>query len=180
MGPEPVCPNWPYCQTMWPAGSTRTTRLSATPSGACGITPAGVPVPAMRVNGPTRWTSFTPMMDRGEKSFGPSPNDQTMLPAGVTSITRLLNWSAMRMLPGRLKSRLSLNDSPKAGPAGSKSPAHTSTAQRAVLRRGLAVPTPCGRRELMVLWQPRPVWFPRASARARLRKQCFNIITFLF
>jgi hypothetical protein len=27
-----------------------------------------------------------------------------MWPAGSTSITRLLNWSAIRMLPGRLNS----------------------------------------------------------------------------
>ena len=50
-GPEPVCPNWPYCQTI-PAKMDPPVRprLLTTPSGACGITPAGVPVPAIKVN----------------------------------------------------------------------------------------------------------------------------------
>src|SRR5579859_1579235 len=43
------------------------------------------------------------MMDLAEKSFGPNPNCQTILPPGVASTTRLLNWSAMRMSPGWLK-----------------------------------------------------------------------------
>src|SRR5215469_6088853 len=37
------------------------------------------------------------MMDDGEKSAGPKPNCQTMLPLWSTSMTRLLNWSAIRV-----------------------------------------------------------------------------------
>jgi len=48
------------------------------------------------------------MTDLAEKSFGPRPNDQTMLPDLSTSMTRLLNWSAIRMLPGSLNSRFNL------------------------------------------------------------------------
>jgi hypothetical protein len=59
----------------------------------------------MRVNGPTRWTSFTPMIDLAEKSFGPSPNDQTILPAGVISMTLalVLFWGYVEAFDGRKK-----------------------------------------------------------------------------
>jgi len=67
------------------------TRLSGAPPGASGITPAGVRLSAFNVNVPTRWASFTPMTDLAEKSWGPSPNDQTTCPAWSVSITRLLN-----------------------------------------------------------------------------------------
>src|SRR5579864_2998761 len=43
------------------------------------------------------------MIECGVKSLGPRPKDQTMWPPGSTSITRLLNWSAIRIFPGRLK-----------------------------------------------------------------------------
>src|SRR5216684_2359792 len=86
LGVEPVFPNMPYCQMIFPDGSTRITRLSAAPLGACGMTPGGVPVPAIKVFCPTRCASLTPMIELGEKSFGPNPNDQTMLPAGSVSI----------------------------------------------------------------------------------------------
>jgi hypothetical protein len=52
----------------------------------------------------TRWASLVPMMDCRLKSRGPLPNCHTIWPAGSTSITRLLNWSAIKMLPGRLNS----------------------------------------------------------------------------
>src|SRR6266478_8682207 len=133
-GPEPLWPNWPYCQTTLPKGLTRMTRLSGAPPGLCGMTPAGVPVPAMSVNGPTRWASLTPMMELDEKSFGPSPNDQRMLPAVLISITRLLNWSAIRILPGRLNPGLRLKL--WAGTLlGSSSPMAASTAQNALVKR---------------------------------------------
>src|SRR6266853_390994 len=67
LGVEPVFPNMPYCQMILPDGSTRITRLSAAPLGAWGMTPGGVPVPAINVLGPTRWASLTPMMELGEK-----------------------------------------------------------------------------------------------------------------
>src|ERR1700746_83789 len=44
------------------------------------------------------------MIDAGEKSAGPRPNCQTILPLASTSMTRLLNWSAIRVLPLRLNS----------------------------------------------------------------------------
>ena len=44
------------------------------------------------------------MIDAGEKSAGPRPNCQTILPMESTSITRLLNWSAIRILPRELNS----------------------------------------------------------------------------
>src|SRR5690349_10590359 len=91
LGEEPVLPNMPYCQTMLPEESTRMTRLSAAPLGACGITPGGVPVPAISVKSPTRCASLQPITDLDEKSFGPKPNNQTMLPAESASMTRLLN-----------------------------------------------------------------------------------------
>src|SRR6266849_1661700 len=81
LGPDPVSPNCPYCHTILLKGSTRMTRLSGAPSGACGITPAGVPVPAINVYGPTRCTSLTPIIDLAVKLVGPSPNDQSMSPA---------------------------------------------------------------------------------------------------
>src|SRR6516165_178435 len=52
-----------------------------------------------------RCASFTPMIECGLKSFGPRPNDHTIFPDGVVSMTRLLNWLAMRTFPGRLKFR---------------------------------------------------------------------------
>src|SRR5579862_642067 len=131
LGPEPVTPNWPYCQTMWPKGSTRMTRLSATPPGACGITPGGVPVPAIKVKGPTRWASLQPTMDLAEKSFGPNPNCQTMRPSGSVSMTRLLNWSAIRRLPGWLKWRLSGTLPADAVPARTSAPTATKTEHQA-------------------------------------------------
>src|ERR1700680_1178773 len=94
--PAPVTPNLPYCQTISPEGSTRTTRLSAHPVGQVGSLPGGAPVPAIRVRSPTRCASFTPMIEAAETSFGPRPKCQRMFPARSTSITLLLNWSAMR------------------------------------------------------------------------------------
>src|SRR6202049_3851556 len=94
--PAPVTPNLPYCQTISPEGSTRTTRLSAHPVGQFGSLPGGAPVPAIRVRSPTRCASFTPMIEAAETSFGPRPKCQRMFPARSTSITLLLNWSAMR------------------------------------------------------------------------------------
>src|ERR1700722_105023 len=78
------------------------TRLSAQPAGQFGSTPAGIPVPAISVSCPTRSASFTPSMELAEKSMGPRPHDHTMLPFLSASITRLLNWSEIRMLPGWL------------------------------------------------------------------------------
>ena len=42
--------------------------------------PPGVPVPAIRVSSPMRWASLVPMIDADEKSDGPRPNCQTILP----------------------------------------------------------------------------------------------------
>src|ERR1700688_385766 len=78
------------------------TRLSAQPAGQFGSTPAGIPVPAISVSSPTRSASFTPKIELAEKSVGPRPQDHTMLPFLSASITRLLNWSEIRMLPGWL------------------------------------------------------------------------------
>ena len=58
---------------------------------ACRCPPSGVRVP-------TRSASLVPMIEACVKSAGPKPNCQTMLPLRSTSITRLLNWSAIRVL----------------------------------------------------------------------------------
>jgi len=60
------------------------TRLSGQPLGLVQLGasgwPPGVPVPVINVSLPTRCASLTPMMDAGEKSAGPRPNCQTILP----------------------------------------------------------------------------------------------------
>ena len=55
-------------------------------------------MPAISVNLPTRSASLVRIIDCGEKSAGPKPKCHTILPFGSTSITRLLNWSAIRVL----------------------------------------------------------------------------------
>src|SRR5437016_5912559 len=105
LGPNPVTPNSPYCHTIFPFESTRITRLSTQPDFLqFGVAPGGMPVPAIRVKSPTRSASFVPTIAFAEVSPGPVPNCQTILPAGSISMTRLLNWSVIRMLPGRLNS----------------------------------------------------------------------------
>src|SRR6266481_4132819 len=90
--PDPDTPAWPYCQTMCPAGFTNITRLSGQPLGQVGSLPAGAPVPAISVRGPTRWASFTPTTECGPATLEPSPNCQiTSWVLGSTSMTRLLN-----------------------------------------------------------------------------------------
>src|SRR6266699_3590111 len=105
LGPNPVTPNSPYCHTISPFESTRITRLSTQPDLLqFVVAPAGIPVPDISVKFPTRSASFVPTIAFAEVSPGPFPNCQTILPAGSISMTRLLNWSVMRMLPGRLNS----------------------------------------------------------------------------
>ena len=151
------------------------TRLSAAPLGAWGITPAGVPVPASRVSGPTRWASLQPMIDRAEKSFGPSPNDQTILPAGSVSMTRLLNWSAIRMLPRLLKARLTPRLWAWTALASSRTPAAVTAAQKAPVKCLTPVFCGGGGLQLMSAWPVRLVLFPRDMPRDSLRMILSNI-----
>ncbi len=90
---------------MFPPRSTRRTRLSGQPDFLQFlVAPGGMPVPDISVRSPTRSASLVPTIALAEVSPGPWPNCQTMLPPGSISITRLLNWSVMRMLPGALNS----------------------------------------------------------------------------
>src|SRR5438309_10383147 len=104
LNPNPVTPKVPYCQMMLPLWSTRRTLLSTQPLLQFVVAPGGIPVPDISVRLPTRSASFVPTIALAEVSPGPFPNCQTILPAGSISMTRLLNWSVMRMLPGRLNS----------------------------------------------------------------------------
>src|SRR5450756_1290673 len=83
------------------------------------------------------------MMDRAEKSFGPSPNDQTILPDGSVSMTRLLNWSGIRTLPSWLKSRFNFRLSAETVPARARTPMAVRRAREAApadfLRNGLII-----------------------------------------
>src|ERR1700694_1375531 len=94
LGPEPVTPAVPYCQTMSPDRLTTMTRLSTQLNdGATGEPPRGPPVPASGV-GPraTRSASLRPMMlpGPGLQSIGfPEPKLQTVdFVTGFTSIAR--------------------------------------------------------------------------------------------
>src|SRR5207244_10323450 len=105
-GPNPVTPNWPYCQTMLPPWSTRRTLLSTQPALQFVVAPGGTPVPDISVRLPTRSASLVPAIAFAEVSPGPFPNCQTMMPEGEISMTRLLNWSVIRIFPGWLKPAL--------------------------------------------------------------------------
>src|SRR6267143_6229525 len=107
LNPKPVTPKTPYCQRMLPPLSTRITRLSTQPDFLqLGVAPGGMPVPDINVRLPTRSASLVPTIALAAVSPGPFPNCQTMVPSGAISITRLLNWSVMRMLPGWLNLEL--------------------------------------------------------------------------
>src|SRR3989442_9777350 len=105
-GPNPVTPNWPYCQTMLPPWSTRRTRLSTQPFLQLVVAPAGMRVPDISVRLPTRSASLVPTIALAEVSPGPFPNCQTRFPARSISIARLLNWSVIRIFPGWLNPEL--------------------------------------------------------------------------
>src|SRR2546425_1510883 len=111
-GPNPVTPNWPYCQTILPPWSTRRTRLSTQPFLQLVVAPGGTPVPDISVRLPTRSASLVPAIALAEVSPGPFPNCQTMFPARSISITRLLNWSVIRIFPGRLNPELVVDTTP--------------------------------------------------------------------
>src|SRR3989454_6176926 len=102
-GPNPVTPNLPYCQTMLPPWSTSRTRLSTQPALQLVVAPGGTPVPDISVRLPTRSASLVPAIALADASPGPFPNCQTMLPDGEISMTRLLNWSVIRIFPASLK-----------------------------------------------------------------------------
>lgn len=103
--PDPATSAWPYCHTMWPSSLTRITRLSR----------QALRVGARRVG--ARWRSGTgdqpqaadllgvvgPTIECGPATDEPSPNRQTTWWCRLTSITRLLNWSAVRISPLALK-----------------------------------------------------------------------------
>src|SRR3989441_12612925 len=99
LNPNPVTPKVPYCQMMLPLWSRRETLLSSQPLLQFVVAPGGIPVPDISVRLPTRSASFVPTIALAEVSPGPFPNCQTILPSGAISMTRLLNWSVMRMLP---------------------------------------------------------------------------------
>src|ERR1700733_7969841 len=98
----------PYCHTMAPVpSSTISTRLSGQPAGFeaghVDSRPGGAPDPEIRVRPfGSRSASLGATTDVGPGTLLPSPNDHTMSPARVNSITRLLTWSAMRTLPDTL------------------------------------------------------------------------------
>ena len=107
---EPATPALPYCQMIWPSWSTTNTRLSGQPfigseqPGRGGLL-AGVPVPERRVKGPNRSASLTPTILCAPGLSDPLPNCQTIACVlRSISITRLLNWSAIKMLSASLKS----------------------------------------------------------------------------
>ena len=100
----PVTPALPYCQTILPALLTISTRLSTAPSAGSLGAPRGAPVPAIRVRPPgIRWASLGATTVLGPATDEPVPKCQTMCPSRATSMTRLLNWSAISTLPFWLK-----------------------------------------------------------------------------
>src|SRR5205807_9018436 len=111
-GPNPVTTNWPYCHTMLPAWSTRRTLLSTQPPLQLVVAPGGMPVPDISVRLPKRSASLVPTIVLPEVSPGPFPNCQTMLPEGEISITRLLNWSVIRIFPGWLNPEFVVDTTP--------------------------------------------------------------------
>src|SRR5712692_9780228 len=113
LGPNPVIPNWPYCQRMLSPRSTRITRLSTQPDFLqLVVAPGGTPVPEIRVRLPTRSASFVPAIALAEVSPGPFPNCQTIFPARSISITRLLNWSVIRIFPAWLNPEFAVDPTP--------------------------------------------------------------------
>jgi hypothetical protein len=71
------------------------------------------------------------MTDLDVKSFGPRPNDQTILPDGPISMTRLLNWSAIRILPRSLNSRFNFRLSAEAARESAMIPTAATTVRTA-------------------------------------------------
>src|SRR5207244_537257 len=128
LAPKPVTPNWPYCQTMLPPWSTSRTRLSTQPALQFGVAPGGTPVPDISVRLPTRSASLVPAIALAEVSPGPFPNCQTMLPEGEISMTRLLNWSVIRIFPGWLKVPLVIIGALVANTDGNAASARNTTA----------------------------------------------------
>src|SRR6266849_9346527 len=80
----------------------RRTRLSRQQLLQFVVAPGGTPVPDISVRLPTRSASLVPAIALAEVSPGPFPNCQTIFPARSISITRLLNWSVIRIFPGWL------------------------------------------------------------------------------
>src|SRR6267378_3576807 len=102
LGPNPETPNCPYCQTILSPRSTMSTRLSTQPDFLqLVVVPGGTPVPDISVRPPGILSaSLVPAIALADASCGPFPNAHTMLPAGSISMTRLFNWSVIKMFPG--------------------------------------------------------------------------------
>src|SRR5579884_1259158 len=114
-----------YIQAMPPSELTRTTRLSghgpaSRASHAKSVVPVGAPVPEINVCPfGRRSASLGATTEVGPGAAFPSPNDQTILPVESTSMTRLLNWSAMTTFPSTAPASASF---PRASAAASEPP----------------------------------------------------------